>query len=129
MTDAITTVDWFRRVGRTAGLAVGLGVLGSTSPAAAGMGMFADCIADSGAVFYDAHWCGNCAQQRSLFRGYANRLNIVECYAPDDSNNLRRSCKDAKVRSFPTWVFGDGSRRSGLLSLDDLAAETGCAKP
>lgn len=118
-----------RRAARVAGLVLGFGAFAPVPEARAGLGMFADCVASSGAVFYDAHWCGNCVQQRDLFRGYARRLEIVECYARGDSDNLRRVCKDAGVRSFPTWIFGDGSKRTGLQSIEQLAAKTGCAKP
>lgn len=104
-------------------------VLVAASPALAGPGLLADCLKRSGAVFYDAHWCGNCRKQEKLFRGYANRLAKVACYRQGDSDNMRRQCRDADVRSFPTWVFGDGSRRSGMLPLTELARLSGCPAP
>lgn len=122
----------FREIGRRGAAMAGIGlvfVLVGTQPAAAGFGLFADCIRNSGAVFYDAHWCVNCVNQRRMFRGYANRLKIVSCYPEGDSKNIRRVCEDAGVKSFPTWIFADGTRRSGGLSLEELADRTGCAKP
>jgi hypothetical protein len=113
-------------------LLLGLAVSGSLlapGAAAAGYGMFAECIRNSGAVFYDAHWCGNCVSQRELFRGYANRLKIISCYPPGDSDNIKAVCRSANVRSFPTWIFADGTRRSGMLSAADLARHTGCTPP
>ena len=99
------------------------------SPAAAGLGLFADCLRSRGAVLYDAHWCGNCVRQRKLFRGYANRLKVVPCYAPGETQAMRAACKDAEVRAFPTWTFADGTRRTGALSIDELAGHTGCNPP
>jgi hypothetical protein len=44
--------------------------------------------------------------------------------------HVRRSvdCTDGceGIHSFPTWTFRDGSRLSGVASLDDLARRTGC---
>jgi len=99
------------------------------APAAAGFGSFAECIKRSGAVLYDAHWCGNCVNQRNMFRGYANRLKVVQCYAPGDSKNMRKACEAAGVSSFPTWIFADGTKRIGGLGAEDLAGHTGCALP
>ena len=98
-------------------------------PASAGYGSFAECIRASGAVFYDAHWCGQCVNQRKMFRGYANRLKVVSCYPPGDSSNIRRACESEGIKSFPTWIFGDGSRRVGAQSIEELARLTGCAAP
>jgi len=38
-----------------------------------------------------------------------------------------QACKDANIQSYPTWVFPDGSRKSGEVSFQDLAKMSGCA--
>ena len=100
--------------------------LGAPAPARAlDPGELAECVADSGAVFYGAHWCPHCSRQRARFGGFAHLLNYVECSEPGQRKQTAE-CRKAGVRSYPTWDFPNGSRRTGMLSLDDLAAATGC---
>jgi hypothetical protein len=122
--DAITT---FRRF---AGLAlVALACTLTAGPVlAVDASGFARCIRESGATYYGAHWCPNCARQHERFGSAADLLPYVECYEPG-TRNKRQICDRAGVTSYPTWVFGDGSRRSGNLSLETLAYETGCEAP
>jgi hypothetical protein len=99
------------------------------APAAASPGTlegFSECVAESGAVFYGAHWCPYCAKQKQSFGEFADRLPYVECYEPG-SRDKRARCAD--IRRFPTWTFADGSVRTGALSLAALAAATGCTAP
>jgi hypothetical protein len=96
---------------------------------APGYGTFADCIRDSGAVLYEATWCPVCRQQRSLFRGYANRLKTFKCDVAGSRKQTKATCNRLGIDSYPTWIFGDGSTRSGLLSAKDLATSTGCSPP
>jgi hypothetical protein len=95
---------------------------------AAGYGTFADCVRNSGAVMYGTSWCPLCRAQRKDFRGYANRLDYVDCSIPG-SKKTRSKCKTLGVNSFPTWIFGDGAKREGKLSVADIADHTGCAMP
>jgi hypothetical protein len=104
------------------------GCLGPAPASGAGYGTFADCVRTSGAVFYDASWCGACRRQRKDFGGYANRLKIVSCSIPG-SKKLRSTCRKLGIESFPTWIFADGKRRAGLLSIRDIGKLTGCALP
>jgi glutaredoxin len=109
-------------------------VIGSTwiaaVPAAAreriDLGALAQCISDSGARFYGAHWCPFCRKQKEYFEGHARALPYVECYDGDKSEGMNSRCKRAHVESFPTWVFADGTVQTGALSPSDLAAATGC---
>jgi glutaredoxin len=89
---------------------------------------FARCLTESGAVFYGTYWCPQCTRQRDLFGRSDRYVRYVEC-ATEGSDEPKRACKSAGVRSYPTWVFGDGSRVSGRQSLERLAARTGCALP
>lgn len=97
-------------------------------PAVATYGAFAECVKRSGAVLYSASWCPHCQKQLQGFRGYANRLNWVECY-PSGHDFLARRCKDKRIKSFPTWILGDGTVRAQFLQHDELAKLTGCPKP
>lgn len=85
----------------------------------------AGCVADSGAVFYGAHWCPYCARQRAAFQGHAERLRYVECSEPGERKQTAE-CRKAGIRSYPTWELADGARLRGLVSLEQLADATGC---
>ncbi len=87
----------------------------------------ARCIARSGATFYGAFWCPDCAQQKTKFGTGAPYLPYHECALPDRSENA--SCKSAGVTHYPTWVFSDGSRLVGVQNPSTLAAKTSCPMP
>ena len=84
---------------------------------------FADCIAESGAKYYGTHWCPYCARQNRMFGSDWRYLPYVECSPPNSRETLPR-CDH--VDGYPTWIFADGRRLSGVLSVDTLSARTGC---
>jgi hypothetical protein len=100
------------------------------APAGAKKGLdleeLAACIADSGAVFYGAHWCPYCHEQKESFGPYASLLPYVECYEPGKRKGMLAVCREAGVKSFPTWQFPDGSKATGAKSPEALARATGC---
>jgi len=85
----------------------------------------AGCIGDSGAVFYGAWWCPFCKRQKQEFASHAWLLPYVECYA-EGTRELLPVCEDEEIKSFPTWVFPDGSSQSGLITPGRLARLTDC---
>ncbi len=102
-------------------------ILGASIPASAGgLKSFASCIGNSGATFYGAYWCPQCAKQNNLFGQYSYLLPYVECYE-DGTKNRLQVCDG--ITGYPTWVFPDGSVRTGRLSLETLANATGCSLP
>ena len=84
---------------------------------------FAECLTNSGAILYGTQWCPHCKSQRALFGGALSKINEVDC---DEESSL---CKEAGITGYPTWIFGDGTRRSGTQPLDYLAEITGCELP
>jgi hypothetical protein len=101
----------------------------AAAPAAADRidpGALAQCIADSGALFYGAHWCPFCRKQKESFGAYAGALPYVECYDGPKSDGKNARCEDEGIKSFPTWVFADGRRKSGVRTPQQLAADTRC---
>lgn len=86
----------------------------------------ASCISDSGAIFYGAHWCPVCRKQKEHFDGYAYLLPYVECYDGPKDDGKNAECTKADIKSFPTWVFSDGSVETGAQTPEALAAATGC---
>jgi large repetitive protein len=113
------------RAARVLALAIALGA----TPAAAAeidLGALAQCLSDSGATFYGAHWCPYCRKQKESFAGFAHRLPYVECYDGPRSEGMNARCKRDHVQSFPTWVYPDGSMHTGAKTPRELAAATGC---
>lgn len=112
------------------GLVFGLNKSASQSPNVANKAMndFGECVSDSGAVFYGAFWCGHCNDQKDILADAMDSIEYVECSTPD-GNSQTRECIDKAIKSYPTWIFGDGSFNNGTLGLSELAAKTGCEVP
>ncbi|MBU6310496.1 hypothetical protein KGO06_00990 [Patescibacteria group bacterium] len=88
----------------------------------------AQCIRDSGAVFFGAWWCPHCREQKESFGDAAELLPYIECSTPDGKGQTK-ACIDAKVNGYPTWRFADGTELKGAVPLQTLAAKTGCVLP
>ena len=86
---------------------------------------FATCLKNSGATFYGAFWCPHCQAEKKLFGNSAKLLPYVECSTLDGSSQ-NQVCSSKLIESYPTWIFADGSRLTGEIPLDQLAAKTGC---
>jgi hypothetical protein len=86
---------------------------------------FATCIKDSGAIFYGAFWCPHCQEQKALFGKSASKLPYTECSTLDGKSQLP-VCIENKIESYPTWIFKDGTKKGGTLSLSDLSEKTNC---
>lgn len=87
---------------------------------------FARCLNNSGARMYGAWWCTHCADQKELFKGSFPLVPYIEC-SDAGSRSQNSLCTSANIRSYPTWVFGDGRRLEGVLSFKELSRVTGCA--
>ena len=88
---------------------------------------FAKDLTASGTKYYGAAWCGACTQQKELFEDGGDDLPFVEVTNPDRS--LNQIGIDHSITGFPTWIFPDGSRQVGVLSLADLSTRSGVAIP
>ena len=112
-------------------VAGGIVIFGSSagSPIASGkLDSFAQCIKDSGAIFYGAFWCPHCQAQKKMFGSSTKLLPYVECSTPDGNGQLEQ-CRVKDVKNYPTWDFPDGSRLTGEQQLALLAEKTKCALP
>jgi len=89
---------------------------------------FASCISDSGATFFGTFWCSYCQKQKTMFGVSAKLLPYKECSTPDGEERLP-VCTEAGIEGYPTWVFADGTRESGLISLERLSELTSCDLP
>ncbi len=109
-------------------LALGVGLIGFLAALPDKPGAYDDlaqCITDSGAVFYGAFWCQTCTRQKSEFGKSASLLPYEECSTTDRKDQLQ-ICKDKNIKSYPTWEFSNGERLTGSLSREDLTRLTGC---
>lgn len=89
---------------------------------------FAQCVNDSGAKFYGAYWCPHCNQQKALFGRAHKALPYIECSTPGGDGQTE-VCQEEEIQSYPTWKFPDETVLSGVVTLEVLAAQTGCQLP
>ena len=81
---------------------------------------FAKCLADKKVAMYGAYWCPHCQAQKKLFGSAFQYIPYVECTVDI------KSCTDKNITGYPTWIFADGSRATGEMSLKDLSSKTSC---
>jgi glutaredoxin len=86
----------------------------------------AQCLTEKGVTFYAAYWCPHCTAQKKLFGRATAALKEVECGVPGNTQAKSQACQDAKVESYPTWEFADGTRLTGEQTLKALAEKAGC---
>ena len=98
------------------------------APRRAAYAELAECLKEKGAEFYGAYWCPHCAQQKSLFGSAQKKLPYIEC-ADRDTQEKTEECKEKKIATYPTWHFKDSTRCTGLVSVEVLAHQSGCALP
>lgn len=93
--------------------------------AATDLDQFGRCLGQTRATFYTADWCAACRAQERMLGPAMQYVDSVDCTAGADL----QACNADGVTSFPTWEFGDGSRRAGVASLTELSHRTGCEIP
>lgn len=112
-------------------LAIFVVVFQFTGNAVAGGGEydeFAQCVTASGAKMYGAYWCPHCINQKEEFGKSVGFIDYIECDPRGDGANPS-ACTAAGIDGYPTWVFGDGTKRPGEVPLPELALRTGCELP
>lgn len=93
------------------------------APTGPNLDAFAQCLSDKKVIMYGAYWCSHCQNQKKLFGSSFAYVPYVEC-----TQDVKK-CEEQKVTGYPTWVFADGGRFEGEISLEDLASKTGCTLP
>lgn len=89
---------------------------------------FAQCLEDEGAKMYGAYWCAACNEQKRLFGGSKDLIPYQECdQRGEDGDPLL--CAQAGIQVYPTWIFADGTRSTGVQSLAELSKKTSCSLP
>jgi thiol-disulfide isomerase/thioredoxin len=85
----------------------------------------AQCLKDNGVVFYGAFWCPHCKKQKEEFGDAVSALPYVECSTPD-GNSQTPICAAKGIKSYPTWVFPDGTRLTGEHTVQEIATAAQC---
>ena len=89
---------------------------------------FAQCLTEKNATMYGAWWCPHCKDQKDAFGASWQYINYIECSTPDGNAQLP-VCTNAGINGYPTWVFGDGTRKGGFVTLKELAFAGNCTLP
>ncbi|MFA6397846.1 MAG: hypothetical protein WDK96_03335 [Candidatus Paceibacterota bacterium] len=84
---------------------------------------FAQCLASKNVTMYGAYWCSHCLKQKKAFGKAFQYVPYVECTKEIDK------CETNSIKSYPTWIFGDGKRSEGETSFEKLAELSGCLLP
>lgn len=84
------------------------------------------CLTKKGYRYYGASWCGFCKAQEEMFGPGLSRLRHVDCSPPGAEGARIPECADVKITSYPTWILPDGSKLTGVQSLQSLAEASGC---
>lgn len=88
---------------------------------------FAKALAATTTKFYGADWCRFCADQKRLFGDGGKYLPYIDVTNPDRSP--KQIATDNNITTYPTWVFPDGSRLTGLQTLATISQRSGVAIP
>lgn len=86
---------------------------------------FAQCLTGQGVTMFGAYWCPHCQDQKEMFGASWKHVNYVECSLPNRAGQTAE-CNAEGIQSYPTWEFGDGTRQTGVIPLEQLSARTGC---
>jgi hypothetical protein len=88
---------------------------------------FARALADAGVRMFGAWWCPHCHAQKEQFGAGASELPYVECANPDRTQT--QAAIDNNIAGYPTWIWGDGSRHLGALTLQQISEKSGVPLP
>jgi cyclophilin family peptidyl-prolyl cis-trans isomerase len=88
---------------------------------------FAKALQQGGVRFFGADWCPVCNEQKKLFEDGAQFLPFIEMTNPDRTRNATAISEN--VTQYPTWEFANGTRVTGLQTLQQLSTLSGIAIP
>lgn len=81
---------------------------------------FAICLTNVGLGMYGTDWCPYCQEQKRLFGNSFRLVTYINC----DANPT--ACNNQGVTTYPTWISADGSRVTGVQTLEALSERTNC---
>ena len=89
---------------------------------------FAKCVTKSGMSLYGTYWCPHCQNMKKSFGNSLKYINYIECDDKHPKGNAEK-CRQDGIEGYPTFIFGDGMRLSGEMSLELIADKTKCKLP
>ena len=84
---------------------------------------FAKDLSTAGVKYFGAAWCSFCTQQAQLFEDGSEFLPFIEVTNPDQTLNSVGTSEN--IETFPTWEFPDGTRATGVQTLETLSQRSG----
>ena len=81
---------------------------------------FAKALTSAGVKLYGTAWSPDTTSQKQLFQDGGQFLPFVEVSNAD--RTAYQVAIDNNITTFPTWVFPDNSRLTGIQTLDTIAA-------
>lgn len=88
---------------------------------------FAKALTSAGVKYFGTAWCPFCTEQSQLFEDGAQYLPFIEVTNPDRSLNSVGIAEN--IQTYPTWEFPDGTRATGVQTLQTLSERSGVAIP
>ena len=85
---------------------------------------FAKDLSTAGVKYFGAAWCSFCTQQAQLFEDGSEFLPFIEVTNPDQTLNSVGTSEN--IETFPTWEFPDGTRATGVQTLETLSQRAVC---
>ena len=89
---------------------------------------FAQCVTASGMELYGTYWCPHCQNVKKSFGSAFEHIDYTECDEKGPKGNSAK-CEAEGIKGYPTFIFGDGMRIEGEMSLGLIADKTGCELP
>lgn len=86
---------------------------------------FAQCLASKEVKMYGTYWCPNCARQKEMFGNAFRFVPYKEC-SPQGQRSFAL-CANDNITGVPTWEFPDGSRLTGVQTLETLSEKSVCS--
>ena len=84
---------------------------------------FAECLAEKEVTMYGAYWCEYCKKERAGFGSSFEYIPYVECTEEVET------CVAKGIEGYPTWIFPDGRKLTGLQGVEKLSEVSGCELP
>lgn len=88
---------------------------------------FAQQLNAAGAKLYGAAWNANTTAQMQLFGDGAQFLSFVE--STNTNHQPNQAATNHNITTYPTWIFADNSRLTGIQTLAAISAQAGIAIP
>ncbi len=98
-----------------------------TGVAEADLVAFAKALNTAGVKFYGTAWSADTTAQREAFEEGGQFLPFVEVSNADETPN--QAAADNNITVFPTWVFPDATRLTGVQSLETISLRSSVAIP